>query len=163
MGIEMAVAVGALVIGAGGTAYSAMAQQAAAKKQRSALRDAQKDNQKVEMAMQNEQAARERRAQIREARVKRAMVANTAAATGQEGSSAAIVGGQAVTGQAGVNIGAINTAQSYANIQGISQQRIADAQSMSTSPGIGAQLAGGIGSSLMNIGLTQGTKSIFKE
>jgi hypothetical protein len=163
MGIETAVAIGSLVVGAAGAAYSAKSQEDAAKKQRSALRDAQKDNQKVEMAMQNEQAARERRTQIRESRVKRAMVANTAAATGQEGSSAAIVGGQAATAQAGANIGAINTAQSFANIQGISQQRMADAQGMSTSPGIGAQLAGGVGSSLMNIGLTQGTRSIFKE
>lgn len=157
MGVETAIAVGGLIIGAAGTAYSAMEQ----KKQAGELADAQKDQQKLEMAMSNEQAARDRRGQIREARIQRAMVANTAAGSGQTGSSAAVSGGQAATQQAGINLGNINTAQSRANTLGIAQQKVADAGN--ATPSIMSSLVGGIGGSLMNIGLQKGTESIFKE
>lgn len=155
MGTELAVA--SLIIGAAGTAYSVTEQ----KKNAAKLSDAQKDQQKLEMAMSNEQAARDRRGQIREARIQRAMVANTAAGSGQTGGSAAISGGQAATQQAGINIGNINTAQSNANVLGKAQQRVADAGN--ATPGIMASLAGGIGGSLMNIGIEKGTESIFKD
>lgn len=157
MGVETAFAVGSLIIGAAGTAYSVMDQ----KKQAEKLSDAQEEKQKLEMAMGNEQAARDRRAQIREARIQRAMVANTAAGSGQSGGSAAISGGQAATQQAGVNLGNIATAQSNANVLGKAQQRVADAGN--ATPNVMSSLAGGIGGSLMNIGLQKGTESIFKE
>jgi hypothetical protein len=115
------------------------------------------------MAMQNEQAAREKRSQIREARIKRAMVENTAAASGQGSGSAAIMGGQNVTGIAGQNLGNINSALSFSKLQGDANQKMLNAQGMSTSPGAASQIAGGVGSALMNMGLQQTTKSIFKE
>lgn len=151
------IALAGLIIGAAGTAYSVTEQQ----KQAGALRDAQKDQQKLEMAMTNEKAARERRGQIREARIQRAMVQNAAATTGQTGSSAAVSGGQAATQQAGINIGNINTATSDANLLGKAQQKVADASN--AGPSIGATLAGGVGSQLMSIGLQKGTESIFKD
>jgi len=163
MGIETAVAVGGLIIGAAGTAYSAKQQRDAAKKQSRAIASAGKEKQQVEVAMQNEQAVREKRSQIREARIKRAMVENTAAVSGQGTGSAAISGGQNVTGIAGKNMGAINTSLSFANLQGQAEQKMLNAQGMSTTPGAGAMIAGGIGSGLMNMGLQQTTKSIFKE
>lgn len=155
-GLEIA-AFGALVAGAAGTAYSAIEQ----KKQAGALRDAQKDKQKLEIAMQNEQAARDKRSQIREARIQRAVVQNTAASTGQTGGSAAITGGQAATQQAGINIGNINTSMSNANIMGKANQNIADASS--ATPSIMSSLAGSLGGTLMQMGVQQGTKSIFKD
>ncbi len=155
--ISTGLAIGSLVLGAVGTAYSVSEQS----KQADRLRDAQEKQQKLEMAATNEKAARERRAQIREARIQRAMVENTAATTGQTGSSAAIVGGQAATQQAGVNIGNINTATSRANLLGMAQQNVANAAN--AAPSMLGSLAGGIGNSLMDIGLQQGAKSIFKE
>ena len=149
--------IGAAIIGAGATAYSVSEQNARADE----LKDAQEKQQRLESAMSNEKAARERRAQIREARIQRAMVENTAATTDQSGSSAAVVGGQAATQQAGVNIGNINTALSQSKILGRAQQDVANAANAPQS--ITGALAGGIGSSLMNIGLQKGTESIFKE
>lgn len=154
---EVAFAVGSLIVSAATTAYSVNEQ----KKRARELKDSQEDQQKLEMAMSNEQAARDRRAQIREARIQRAMVANTAAGSGQSGGSAAISGGQAASQQAGINIGNINTAQSNANVLGRANQRVADASN--ATPGVMSSLAGGIGSSLMNIGLQKGTESIFKD
>ena len=151
------IALAGLIIGAAGTAYSVNEQA----KQAGELRDAQEEKNKLEMAQTNEQAARERRGQIREARIQRAMVQNSAATSGQSGSSAAIVGGQTATQQAGVNIGNINTATSRANLLGMAQQNVANAAN--AAPSILGSLAGGIGSSLMNIGLQQGAKSIFKD
>jgi hypothetical protein len=156
-GLEIGFAVGSLVLGAAGTAYSVSEQS----KQADKLRDAQKKQQKLEMAATNEKAARERRAQIRESRIQRAMVDNAAAASGQTGSSAAIVGGQAATQQAGVNIGNINTATSRAGLLGAAQQNVANAAN--ATPSIMGSLAGGLGSQFMTLGLQKGTESIFKE
>lgn len=155
-GLEIAAGV-ALIGGIAGTAYSVTEQQ----KQASKLKSAQEDARKMDIALQNEQAARDRRAQIREARIQRAMVDNTAAASGMGGGSAAIVGGQNATQQAGVNIGNINTAQSASKLQGIASQNIANAQNQG--PSMLGSLAGSVGSQLMNMGIEQGTKSIFKD
>ena len=163
MGVETAIGIGSLILGAAGTAYSVSEQKKAAKEQSRAISSAGKEKQAVEIAMQNEQAARERRAQIREARIKRAMVENTAAASGQGTGSAAITGGQNVTGIAGQNLGNINTALSFANLQGQAEQKLLNATSTSVSTGAGAMIAGGVGSNLLNMGLQTTTKSIFKE
>lgn len=155
-GFEIA-AVGAMIAGAGASAYAVTEQ----KKQAKEVKEAQEDARKMDMALQNEQAARDRRAQIREARIQRAMVTNTAAASGMGGGSAAIMGGQTATQQAGVNIGNINTAQSTAKLQGIANQNIANAQN--AGPSMMGSLAGAIGGQLMNIGIEKGTNSIFKD
>lgn len=114
----------------------------------------------VEIAQQNEQAARERRSQIREARIQRAMVENTAAATGQDSGSAAISGGQNATAQAGINIGNINTAQAFSGAMSNARQGVADAQNEGDNPF--ASLLGGVGISLLNAGLSKTTETIFK-
>lgn len=155
-GLEIAAGI-ALIGGVAGTAYSVSEQQ----KQASAMKDAQEDARKMDIALQNQQAAKDRRAQIREARIQRAMVENTAAGSGMGGSSAAIVGGQNVTQQAGVNVGNINTAQSVSKLQGIANQNIANAQNQA--PSMTGAIAGQLGGQLMNIGIEQGTKSIFKD
>lgn len=121
--------------------------------------DAMDKQRNVEISQQNEQAARDRRSQIREARIQRAMVENTAGAINQGGGSAAIVGGQQATAQAGQNIGAINTASSFASTLGEARQGVVDAQNKGTSPF--STLLGGIGQTIMNTGLEATTKSIF--
>ena len=123
----------------------------------------QKQQQAVSMAQTQQEAARDRRAQIREARIKRAMVENTAAATGQGAGSAATVGGQVVTGQAGMNVGNINTATSFSNIKGNLNQDYADAQLKSQTPmSAGGSILSSLGQGIMGAGLQSFTKSIFK-
>lgn len=155
-GLEIA-AIGSLVVGAAATAYSVTQQQ----DYQSDVGDAQNRLREAEMAAQNEQAARERRNQIREARIQRAQVANLAASTGQGGSSAAIVGGQAASSQVAANIGSINTAMSSASVIGGAQQDLINTQARG--PGVASALAGGIGSSLMNYGVQGTVQSIFKK
>lgn len=153
---EIAAAV-MFVIGTAATAYSVSEQQ----KQAAKIKSAQDDARKMDIALQGEQAAKDKRAQIREARIQRALVENAAGNTGMTGSSAAIVGGQAATQQAGVNVGNINTAQSVSKLQGIASQNIANAQNQG--PSMLGSLAGSIGSQLMSIGMEKGTESIFKD
>lgn len=155
--ISTGLAIASLVAGAAGTAYSASEQ----KKQARKAADAQEKARDVGIASTNEQAARDRRSQIREARIQRAMVQNTAAASGATGSSAPIVGGQAATAQMGQNLGNINTAMSFSRTQGIANQNVANVESEGTS--LFGQLAGGVGSQLMNLGLQHGAESIFKK
>lgn len=146
-----------LAVGAAGTAYSINEQKQASRKMASAQNKAQE----VELAINQEQAARERRSQIREARIQRAMVANLGATTGQGSGSAAIVGGQAATAQAGQNIGNINTAMSGATSMGQAQQRMVNAQG----EGVGAlgQFAGAIGGMGLQLGAQGLSTSIFKD
>lgn len=158
MGLEPSVAaLISLVVGAAGTAYSVTEQHKASNK----MAKAQNKAQEVELAINQEQAARERRSQIREARIQRAMVANLGATTGQGSGSAAIVGGQAATAQAGQNIGNINTAMSGATSMGQAQQRIVNAQG----EGVGAlgQFAGAIGGMGLQLGAQGLSTSIFKD
>lgn len=152
-----------LILGAAMSAYAASEQRKASKEQSRELRKAQEAERNIDIAKTNEQAARDRRAQIREARIKRAMVANTAAVSGQGAGSAAITGGQAVTQQAGINVGNINTATSWSNISGAAAQRTANAANASANPSIGSQLLGVVGSTLMQMGTQTTVQSIFKE
>ena len=145
----------ASVIGAAGS----LASGALSKKDN--VSDAMNKQRNVEIAQQNEAAARDRRSQIREARIQRAMVANTAGVAGQGGGSAAIVGGQQATAQAGQNIGNINTASSFSSVIGEAKQDVFDAQNQSTSPF--ASLLGGVGQTLLNVGVQTGVQSIFKK
>lgn len=145
----------ASVIGAAGS----LASGALSKKDN--VSDAMDKQRNVEIAQQNEQAAKDRRAQIREARIQRAIVTNTAGATGQGGGSAAIVGGQQATAQAGQNIGNINTASSFASVIGEAKQDVFDEQNQSESPF--ANLLGGVGQTLLNVGVQTGVQSIFKK
>jgi len=161
--ISIGLGIGSLVLGAAGSAYSANEQRKASKEQSRELRKAQEAERNIDIAKTNEQAARDRRSQIREARIKRAMVANTAAVSGQGAGSGAITGGQAVTQQAGVNVGNINTAMSWSNISGNAAQNTANAANATVSPGVGSQLLGGVGSTLMQMGTQKTVQSIFKE
>lgn len=160
MGVETAIGIGSLIIGAAGTAYSVSEQNKNAER----VRSAQKDKQKMEMAMQNEQALREKRAQIREARIQRAMVENLGAVSGQGEGSAAIYGGQQATQQSAVNIGNISTQQSFANVIGTANQEIASAKNQGSS--LFGSLAGNVGGMLLSSGVSYGTEkvsSIFKD
>jgi hypothetical protein len=65
--------------------------------------------QDVEKAMAADSAARQRRQQIREARIAQARVENMAAVQGTEQSSAVIAASSNVQSQAAENIGTINT------------------------------------------------------
>ena len=130
-------------------------------KRRGDVSDAMEKQRNVEIAQQNEQAARDRRSQIREARIQRAMVENTAAATGQDAGSAAISGGQNATAQAGINIGNINTAQAFSGAMSNARQGVADAQNEGDNPF--ASLLGGVGNSLLSAGLSKTTESLFKD
>lgn len=134
---------------------------AGAMNKRGGFSDAMEKQRNVEIAQQNEQAARDRRSQIREARIQRAMVENTAAATGQNAGSAAISGGQNATAQAGINIGNINTAQAFSGALSNARQGVADAQNEGDNPF--ASLLGGVGNSLLSAGLSKTTESLFKD
>ncbi len=63
----------------------------------------------IERAQASSNAARERRQQIREARIAQGRIENLAASQGQQSSSAAIAGSANVQAQANENIGRINT------------------------------------------------------
>ena len=134
---------------------------AGAMNKRGDVSDAMEKQRNVEIAQQNEQAARDRRSQIREARIQRAMVENTAAATGQDAGSAAISGGQNATAQAGINISNINTAQAFSGAMSNARQGVADAQNEGDNPF--ASLLGGVGNSLLSAGLSKTTESLFKD
>ena len=134
---------------------------AGAMNKRGDVSDAMEKQRNVEIAQQNEQAARDRRSQIREARIQRAMVENTAAATGQDAGSAAISGGQNATAQAGINISNINTAQAFSGALSNARQGVADAQNEGDNPF--ASLLGGVGNSLLSAGLSKTTESLFKD
>ena len=149
----------AAAVAGGAMSYSAAQQNAQA--QRDAARrvaDAQEKSLNVQAAQTNEQAAQERRKQIREARIQRAQIENVAAFTGQQSSSAAMVGASGIQAGAATNIGNINTAQALAGAQTEAQRGVVQAQSIvpEKSPW------GGVGSSLMNWGAGQVGSSFGK-
>lgn len=82
------------------------------RRQNKKIEAAQEKQQQVDIASQNEEAARARRATIKEAMVKRAQIENIAGATGQTKSSAVTAGTTQITGDVAENIGNINTALS---------------------------------------------------
>ncbi len=150
MGTGVAIGIGvASMIGGGILSYTAS--QQAAQSQRDAaegIAAAQQKSLDVQIAQTNEQAAQERRKQIREARIQRANVENLAASSGQQSSSAAMAGAAGIASGAASNVGAINTAQSLSSAQTEAQRGVVQAQSVvpEKSPW------GGVGNSLMNWG-----------
>ena len=100
-------------------------------KQGKKVEAAQKEAQAVDIAAQNEKAARARRATIKEAMVKRAQVENVAGATGQRQSSAVTAGTQQITGDVAANIGSINTSLSLSSAATAAQSNINQAQQSS--------------------------------
>lgn len=112
MGIETALILGGIAVAATGAQMSAA--EDAEDKQYAAAQEQKKARQEQD-AMNSAQAAAERRRQIREERVKRARVLQSAAATGTTGSSgeAGAVSGLSTTLSAniGSNLGALQSAQ----------------------------------------------------
>lgn len=152
--------IGAAAAVAGGImTYSAAQQNAQAQKDAaSKVAAAQEKSLNVQMAQTNEQAAQERRKQIREARIQRAQIENVAGATGQQSSSAALSGASNIQAGAAANIGNINTAQSLAGAQTEASKGVVQVQSIipEKSPW------GGVGGSLMNWGMSQAGSGIGK-
>ena len=157
MGVETAIIGGLAVAGIAGTAISMSEQQKGQKR----LAKAQEKAMAVDLAVQQEAAARERRAQIREARVQRAAVQNLAASTGQQAGSAALAGGQQATAQMGQNLGNINTALSGAAAQTQAQIGITNAQARGGSM-FGA-IAGQLGGMALGMAGQGASKSIFED
>ncbi len=153
MGIETTIAIiASAAIAAGGTAISANQ----SKKQAEGARNAQKEAQTMDMAVAGEEAARDRRQAIREARLRRAGVENMAATQGQSASSGVIAGGQNSTAVAGTTSGYLANDLSGANVRGIAHQNVYDAQNsqgnlfatvgaglMQSVGGMGMSMAGG--------------------
>jgi len=135
------------------TAFSVDQQKSAQRE----TREAQAEQQELELAIQGEQAARERRSQISKGLVERSKIENAAAAGGQSLSSAAVVGGQDVASQVGTNIQSINTAVGSSNKLGQAQQKVANSGQVSTA----GQIAGTVSSSMIQAGTAQATKSLF--
>jgi hypothetical protein len=156
MGVESAIG-GLIVAGVIGNAIGFSEQ----KKSDKSIARAQERAMKVDLAVQQEQAARERRAQIREARIQRAAVSNLAAASGQQAGSAAIAGGQQATAQMGQNLGNINTSLAGASAQTQAQIGVINAQSRGQSA-LGA-FAGQFGNMALQYGGQGLAKSIFKD
>ena len=92
---------------------------------------AQEELKKVDIASQNEKAARERRKTIKEAMVKRAQIENVAGATGQTASSAVVAGTQQITGDLAENIGNINTSLALSGAATSAQSALNQAQQVS--------------------------------
>ena len=154
------IAVGAATAIAGGIMSYSAAQQAANSQKDAAegIASAQQRTLDAQVAQNNEQAAQERRKQIREARIQRANVENLAASSGQQSSSAAMVGAAGIAAGTASNVGAINTAQALSSARTEAQRGVVQAQSVA--PEISPW--GGVGSSLMNWGGSLAGKGIGK-
>ena len=121
------VAIGAAVIGAAATVYSANKASDAAKDQAAAQRDASA----AQGRMASADAARERIKQAREARVRRAQIvsAGSNAGLGTGGGTSGISGAVgSVSSQMASNIGTINQTEGFAAEISAANQRGADAQ-----------------------------------
>lgn len=153
MGVELAVGAAMAAIGAGATIYSSEQQRMASERQASDLEEASRRSLAIDAAKNQEQAARERRQQIREARIQRAMVDNMAAYSGQSSSSANIVGGQQATATAAQNVGAINSQLAFSTAATSAREDYVSAQYSLPSVSPFATLAGSVGGSMLNKGV----------
>ena len=88
---------------------------------------AQNEAREVETAERANQARRSRREQIREARLRQAEIENTAAISGQTGSSAAIAAGSSLQAKLGSNTGSIQEALAFGGAKSAAEQGIFDA------------------------------------
>lgn len=119
------VIVGAAVIGAAGAVYSANKTSKAMKNSANAQREATQ----AQSRSASVQAARDRMAQIREARIRAGAIAGAGGAEGVGMVSSGIAGSIASVGsQAGANIGAINVAQGFAETASAAMQVSTDQQ-----------------------------------
>ena len=105
--------------------------------QQKKVEKAEKQRSGVERAVQGEEAARARRATIREAMINRAEIENVAGALGQQQSSAAISGAQGVTAQRNTNLRDINTSLGLSNAMTSAQSNLLRAQQPSPLQQIG--------------------------
>ena len=119
------VAIGAAVIGAAATIYSADQASDAAEDQAAAQRDASA----AQGRMSSAEAARERIKQAREARIRRAQVASAGSNAGLGMTSSGISGAVgSISSQMASNIGTINQTEGFAAEISAANQRGADAQ-----------------------------------
>jgi len=117
----------ALVVFATATAGKAVLDIKQAKK----VERAEELRQRVDVASQQEDASRRRRATVKEALIKRAQIENVAGATGQTDSSAVVAGTSQVTGDLAENIGNINTGTAFASASTAAQGRVNRARTSS--------------------------------
>jgi len=132
------------IIATTGTAVSAVQ----SRKQFKRTKKAQKVQRAVEGQIQSSRAARERRSAVSEAILARSGIQNVAAATGQGGSSAPIVAGGSVAGQAGRTVSTINTNVRQANLLTAAQENIFEAAN--APPSFGTQLIGNVATNIGN-------------
>ncbi len=119
----MAAGIGLLI-----TAYSAYD----SKKRGDRIERAQNKQNDLEKARVSDSAARQRRDQIRQARVQQASIQNQAVAQNVVGSSAPIAAVAGVQTSTNLNIGDINTAQAYGDLSSQYAQDIFNLQQPST-------------------------------
>lgn len=152
----------AAAVAAGTTAYSADQNKKAAAE----TKEAQEEQNRIEGAIQGEQTARARRQQVSQARIAAAEIENTASGSGQQASSAAVVGKQNTTAQAASNIGQINTGVAQQNLLSNARQNVANSGKVSTAGQvagtIGASAIGSLTSTVANKAGTELANSIFK-
>jgi len=98
------------------------------RRQQKQIERRQEERSAVERAVQGEEAARARRKTIREAQVKRAEIANVAAQTGMQESTAVTAGTQQIQSGASENIGQIQTDLALAGQLTQANQNILNAQ-----------------------------------
>lgn len=158
----MPIAVVAAVAGIGAAVGSTVMGISAANKQKKAMQqaaDAQREQNRIEQARQAVLAQRDRIAQVREARIRRAQVISSAgnAGVGISGGTSGVSGAtSSIQSQLGNNLGTLGTMSSFAQQLSAANQREADAQSKFFKAGaqgqmwqsiFGAvgQVAGGVG------------------
>lgn len=110
MAVLTAIAIGAAVVAAGATAYSAIKQGEATA--------ASKQQYKYQRQLANNQAARERVNAIREARLAQGALAQTAETSGAAGSSIALGAQGSIQSQLNSRLSFLDTNQSLANLAG---------------------------------------------
>lgn len=131
----MPIAVVAGIIGIGAGVGSTVMGITAANKQKKAMQqqfNAQQEMQRVEKARAAVMAQRDRVAQVREARIRRASVISGAstAGIGITGGSSGLTGAtSAIQSNLGHNLGTLGTMSSFAQQISLANQRAADAQS----------------------------------
>ena len=126
-------------------AASAYAQHEIAAKQAERVEEQQEKMQKLQGAIQNEEATRSRRQSIQKALIAQAQIENQAAAAGTTGSSADIAGAQNVSAQTGANIRSVNESVDRNRIFADQQQEILKAQQPTLFESVASGVAGGVG------------------
>jgi hypothetical protein len=144
----------------GVSAFSAVQQHSAGKKAAASAGEqaaAQRESIAAQGRSASVEAQRQRVAQVREARIRRAQILSSAGNTGLGVGSSAVVGAtSSVSSQAGANIGSIGQHQTFASEASAASQRAADAGARVAQAGAKAQQWQAIGSIAGSIFQTQG-------